>query len=215
VPNEDKPVVPNEDKPVVPNEDKPVVPNEDKPIVPNEGEAVPPNEGEPVTPGANDSEKKADLLQKLDKLPGGRKAAAIIAAVAVLAIAIGVIVIVKLGEKRKMASAVVPCEKTFFVRSVGKTLAGQEFVFLDEFRIGRNRALCELVLPMDAVGVGSVHCHIVCESGGVYLTDKDSCGGTYMADGTRLEPEKKYPLVNGSQFFVGNKNNAFIIYFNA
>lgn len=78
-----------------------------------------------------------------------------------------------------------------------------------EITIGRNAGLCQLVYPETARGISGSHCKIENTDGGVFLTDLHSTNGTFLADGTRLVPDRPFALLNGQGFYLGSRKNAF------
>lgn len=78
-----------------------------------------------------------------------------------------------------------------------------------EITIGRNAGLCQLVYPETARGISGAHCKIENTDGGVFLTDLHSTNGTFLADGTRLVPDRPFALLNGQGFYLGSRENAF------
>ena len=104
--------------------------------------------------------------------------------------------------------------KKIALQATSGALAGKSFVFLDSVSIGKNSALCELVLPMDSKNVGAVNCklYFMPDSNALRIVDCGS-GGTYLEDGTKLEAGKEYPLISGSKFYVGSSSNTFSVYF--
>jgi hypothetical protein len=77
--------------------------------------------------------------------------------------------------------------------------------------IGRDNRIANVVFPPNAPGISSVHCEIHYQNGVIYITDKNSSNGTYMADGTRLTPGQPYPLARLSGFYLATRENMFEI----
>jgi hypothetical protein len=75
--------------------------------------------------------------------------------------------------------------------------------------IGRDGARANIVYPQGAPGISSVHCELSCRQGAYYLTDKNSTHGTFLADGTKLPPEKDCLLPRGGAFVLASKENMF------
>lgn len=80
-----------------------------------------------------------------------------------------------------------------------------------EITIGRNADVCQLVYPETARGISGIHCKIQNTDNGVYLTDLGSTNGTFLADGTRLLPNRPYMLPDGQGFYLGSRENGFDI----
>ena len=97
-------------------------------------------------------------------------------------------------------------------------LAGRSGIFEDmeieveqELTIGRNANVCQLVYPETARGISGVHCRIQNTDVGVFLTDLGSTNGTFLADGTRLLPNKPQMLPDGQGFYLGSREHGFDI----
>ncbi|MCM1174763.1 MAG: FHA domain-containing protein [Blautia sp.] len=86
---------------------------------------------------------------------------------------------------------------------------GIELEVEKEITMGRNAGLCQLVYPETARGISGAHCKIENTEEGVFLTDLHSTNGTFLADGTRLVPDKPLPLLDGQGFCLGGRGNAF------
>lgn len=80
-----------------------------------------------------------------------------------------------------------------------------------EITIGRNAGLCQLVYPETERGISGVHCKIENTDGGVFLTDLHSTNGTFLADGTKLVPDRPFAMLDGQGFYLGSRENAFDI----
>lgn len=78
-----------------------------------------------------------------------------------------------------------------------------------EITIGRNASLCQMVYPETARGISGTHCKIENTDSGVFLTDLHSTNGTFLADGTRLVPDRPLPLLDGQGFYLCSRENAF------
>lgn len=97
-------------------------------------------------------------------------------------------------------------------------LAGRSGIFEDmeieveqEIIIGRNADACQLAYPATARGISRIHCKIQNAENGVFLTDLGSTNGTFLADGTRLLPDKPQMLPDGQGFYLGSRENGFDI----
>ncbi|MGN0978101.1 MAG: FHA domain-containing protein [Faecousia sp.] len=97
----------------------------------------------------------------------------------------------------------------------GKTFPLYE---MQEFTIGRNPQ-CQICFRPDTPGVSGFHCKIeVIDHSGigtwsseVKLTDLNSTYGTYLGNGTRLTPNREYPLQVGDTFLLANGGPAFLL----
>ena len=78
-----------------------------------------------------------------------------------------------------------------------------------EITIGRNAGVCQLVYPETARGISGTHCKIENTDSVVFLTDLHSTNGTFLADGTKLAPDRPLPLLDGQGFYLGSRENAF------
>lgn len=80
-----------------------------------------------------------------------------------------------------------------------------------EMIIGRNAGACQLVYPETARGISGIHCKIQNTENGVFLTDLGSTNGTFLADGTRLLPDRPQMMPDGQGFYLGSRENGFDI----
>lgn len=97
-------------------------------------------------------------------------------------------------------------------------LAGRSGIFENmeleverEVTMGRNATVCQLVYPQTARGISGVHCKIQNTDQGVFLTDLGSTNGTFLADGTRLRPDRPQLMPDGQGFYLGSRENGFDI----
>lgn len=97
-------------------------------------------------------------------------------------------------------------------------LAGRSGIFEDmemeveqELIIGRDANACQLVYPATARGISGIHCKIQNTVQGVFLTDVGSTNGTFLADGTRLLPDRPQMMPDGQGFYLGSRENGFDI----
>ena len=92
----------------------------------------------------------------------------------------------------------------------GKTAAG-EVVY-----IGRDPKLCQLVFPGGTPGVSNVHCMLHTDGKSIEVCDLGSSYGTFLSDGTRLQPNKTVFITDGNTtqanrpstntIFIGSEN---------
>ncbi len=73
--------------------------------------------------------------------------------------------------------------------------------------LGRDPELCQLTFP-DAPGVSKVHCMLHTDGETIEIRDLNSSYGTFLADGTRLEPEQSVFVRDGCCLYLGSKNIA-------
>lgn len=97
----------------------------------------------------------------------------------------------------------------------GKTFPLYE---MEEFTIGRNPQ-CLIRFRPDTQGVSGLHCKVEVEEHSgigtsyteIRLTDLNSTYGTYLGNGTRLTPNREYPLRAGDTFLLANGGPAFLL----
>ncbi len=73
----------------------------------------------------------------------------------------------------------------------------------EQIFVGRDAQQCQLVLP-DVPGVSRVHCRLRAYAGMIEIRDLHSSYGTFLADGTRLEPGKPFFAQPGSVICLGS-----------
>lgn len=74
----------------------------------------------------------------------------------------------------------------------------------DTLYVGRDANQCQVVFP-DTPGVSRMHCVLQAEGRRIAVRDLRSSYGTFLADGTRLEPERTYYVENGATLYLGSK----------
>lgn len=77
--------------------------------------------------------------------------------------------------------------------------------------MGRSRAKCHLLFPENTPGVSKVHCELRIVNGGLYLTDRGSSYGTFLANGARLSPNQSYLLHDGEIFYLAAPQHSFLV----
>ena len=88
---------------------------------------------------------------------------------------------------------------------VSGVYAGQEFMLDQDIIFGRDPAKCNIVFPMNTVGVSKVHCQICLNvNGHKAIIDCDSTYGTFL-NGVKLYPGKLALLQSGSEIRIGNR----------
>ena len=75
------------------------------------------------------------------------------------------------------------------LRALSGPLAGAYFSFQKAITIGRDPAVCNVILPPDTPGVSRCHCSLELRDDGVYLVDRGYSSGTFLSDGRRLPPD--------------------------
>ena len=90
----------------------------------------------------------------------------------------------------------------------GKTYmltAGTPLIF------GRRTEKCNVLFKNETKGISSIHCKIKWYNGKGLIKDLGSTYGTWLNEGTRLEPNKYYELPDQGVFYLGSKENMFFI----
>lgn len=90
----------------------------------------------------------------------------------------------------------------------GKTYmltAGTPLIF------GRRTEKCNVLFKNETKGLSSIHCKIKWYNGKVLIKDLGSTYGTWLNEGTRLEPNKYYELPDQGVFYLGSKENMFFM----
>lgn len=90
----------------------------------------------------------------------------------------------------------------------GKTYmltAGTPLIF------GRRTEKCNVLFKNETKGISSIHCKIKWYNGKVLIKDLGSTYGTWLNEGTRLEPNKYYELRDQGVFYLGSKENMFFM----
>lgn len=90
----------------------------------------------------------------------------------------------------------------------GKTYmltAGTPLIF------GRRTEKCNVLFKNETKGISSLHCEIKWYNGKVLIKDLGSTYGTWLNEGTRMEPNKYYELPDQGVFYLGSKENMFFM----
>lgn len=87
--------------------------------------------------------------------------------------------------------------------------AGRRFALEGTLRLGRLPDQNDLVFPADTTGVSGRHCVVRLTNGGATLTDLGSSFGTFLSDGTRLQPNQAVELKVGDSFTLGSQKQKF------
>jgi len=90
-------------------------------------------------------------------------------------------------------------------------LAGNSFPIHTKLAIGRDPQRCQVAYPSDAKGISAMHCEVMIQQGGVYLTDKGSTYGTFLAGGQKLAANQSVMLQPGATFYLADPVNEFKI----
>lgn len=89
--------------------------------------------------------------------------------------------------------------------------AGRRFALEGTLRLGRLPDQNDLVFPADTTGVSGRHCVVRLTNGGATLTDLGSSFGTFLSDGTRLQPNQAAELKVGDSFTLGSQKQRFTL----
>lgn len=89
--------------------------------------------------------------------------------------------------------------------------AGRRFALEGALRLGRLPDQNDLVFPADTTGVSGRHCVVRLTTGGATLTDLGSSFGTFLGDGTRLQPNQAVELKAGDSFTLGSQKQRFTL----
>lgn len=97
------------------------------------------------------------------------------------------------------------------VTGFGQTnvLTGKSFPVRGKIVIGRDPAKCQAVYPAKTPGISGVHCAVQEIAEGVVVTDLGSTYGTFLENGTKMEPNKPYTVPIGEAFYLASKDNGF------
>lgn len=148
----------------------------------------------------------------------------IIAAIVVLIAAVVVIIIIATKKKSAPAPAptpvvdnggqtnftpTTPAATKYYLLGITGPMAGKKFSLTDRAIIGRDKVKCNVVFAQEQPGVSGVHCEVKVVNGTMTLKDCGSSYGTFLANGTKLDPNVPVVLQSGSTFWVGSKENTF------
>lgn len=97
------------------------------------------------------------------------------------------------------------------ITNVGQasSLGGKSYPVQGKVVIGRDPAKCQVVFPAKTPGISSAHCAVQEIAQGVVVTDLGSSYGTFLENGTKLEPNKPYTVPVGEAFYLASKDNGF------
>ncbi|MFI3172708.1 MAG: FHA domain-containing protein [Eubacteriales bacterium] len=102
--------------------------------------------------------------------------------------------------------------KTGVVEGLSGMYAGQQIPLAsgDELLIGRDNAMCNLIVDQHAEKVSRKHCGITYDaSRGVYIVTDYSSNGTYIDGGNRLAANVPTRMQRGTVLALGNRENRF------
>lgn len=98
----------------------------------------------------------------------------------------------------------------FVLSAAAGQYAGRKMQLTKPVRIGRAPG-CDIMYPGNVPGISGNHCMLTPSAEGVILTDLGSSYGTFLANGTKLIPNKQYMLKKGDSFCLANQNQRFTI----
>lgn len=120
----------------------------------------------------------------------------------------------QMGNQQVMPMGNQPRQMDFnlSVQGVSGLFAGRTYTQGRDGRImfGRQPS-CQVVFGGNDKNVSGNHCVLFKQDGGVMLMDLGSTNGTYLENGTRLQPNVAYALHAGERFYLVNKNYMFMI----
>jgi len=98
-----------------------------------------------------------------------------------------------------------------YIRGLSGNFVNQTFDIQDKLVIGRDNNKCTVAYPLDAPGISGTHCELISDESGVSLRDLGSSYGTFLSNGTKLNPNQPVKLGNGSIFYLASEENTFEI----
>ncbi|MCD7750127.1 MAG: trypsin-like peptidase domain-containing protein [Lachnospiraceae bacterium] len=161
----------------------------------------------------------------------------VIAAVVVIVLAILIVIILLVVKSRKKKAAVSEAQSKPIIASGGDPIsptgpaiasvkapgdsglrfqgesgsfAGRRFPINGTVRIGRDPAN-QLVYPAEVKGISRTHCELRLVNGEIFLVDLGSSYGTYLGNGQQLAANQPVRLQPGDRFYLGSKEQSFII----
>ena len=88
-------------------------------------------------------------------------------------------------------------------------LTGKSFPIRGKLVIGRDPAKCQAIYPAKTPGISGAHCAVQEIAEGAVVTDLGSSYGTYLENGTKMDPNKPYTIPTGEAFYLASKDNGF------
>lgn len=95
------------------------------------------------------------------------------------------------------------------LRGIGGYFDDVKFPLEEKIIFGRDASQCFAVYPKEVQGISRLHCSVEIKDGKVLLIDLGSTYGTFLEDGTKLEPNTSYYLNYGQSFYMVNPANSF------
>ena len=115
------------------------------------------------------------------------------------------------GKKEFANVLVLGGESGLQLRGIGGHFNDIKFPLEGKIIFGRDSAQCSAVYPKEVKGISRLHCSVEIKNGKVLLMDLGSTYGTFLSDGTKLEPNKPYYLNYGQSFYLVDPANTFRI----
>ena len=100
------------------------------------------------------------------------------------------------------------------VQSLAAQHNGQKFLINEgAILLGRDEKACQITYKDGTQGISKRHCALTwdAEQNAFLLMDLDSSYGTFLEDGTKLEPRKAYRLKPGGRFYLGERTNEILL----
>ena len=102
-----------------------------------------------------------------------------------------------------------PVGKQVSLLAMSGIYAGNTFPLTGPIALGRDPKRCKIIYPCDAPGISGYHCEVRIEEGKLILMDMGSTFGTFLSDGTKLIPNKAYPVKSGDCFYLSERKNEY------
>ena len=104
------------------------------------------------------------------------------------------------------------------VQSLAAQHNGQKFLINEgAILLGRDAEACQIAYKDGTQGISKRHCALTwdAEQNAFILMDLDSSYGTFLEDGTKLEPRKPYQLKPGDRFYLAERENMILLNFDS
>lgn len=108
----------------------------------------------------------------------------------------------------------IPTEPLLKMKLICNTgaLSGKIFTSGDALYIGRSKNNCNVVFPEDTRGISRTHCCLKIQRGQLLLTDLGSSYGTFLQNGTKLQPNAPVIIGDGTRFYLAGRDTSFTVY---
>lgn len=90
------------------------------------------------------------------------------------------------------------------------TLEGQSWMIQGQPLLMGREEVCEVKFPPEEKGISRRHASLTVNGAAVTLLDLDSSCGTFVK-GERLQPQIPVTMVRGEKFWIGSRENTFVI----